>query len=64
MIESMVAVGRVLGVIWIVSCCVTAEDQAPSSSCTLKEMVWIPAARDEILKEGSLLKAPEIDEVH
>jgi hypothetical protein len=43
---------------------VTAEDHAPSSSCTLKEMVWVPSEREEVLKLAVLAKTPLMDEDH
>jgi hypothetical protein len=63
--ESMTAVGGLLGgVVWIMSCRVIGDDQVLSSSLTLKEMVWVPTARDVVLKEAWVLKAPAMDEVH
>ena len=61
---SMMTSSGLGGVDWIVSCCVIGDDQVLSSSLTLKEMVWVPAARDVVLKEAWVLKAPAMDEVH
>jgi hypothetical protein len=44
--------------------CVTEEDQAPSSSWTLKEMVWVPSESEEVLKLAVLPKTPLMDDDH
>ena len=46
--ESMVAVGGVLGEEVTVTLLVTGVDQASLLSLTLKDMVWVPAEREVV----------------
>jgi hypothetical protein len=43
---------------------VTGLDHAPSSSLTLKDMVWVPEAREEVEKELAVERIPVMLDVH
>ena len=63
--ESMVAVGGVLGEEVTVTLLVTGVDQASSSSLTRKDMVWVPAEREEVEKVvGGGVRMPLMLDVH
>jgi hypothetical protein len=62
--ESMVAVGGVLGEALTVTLLVAEADHALSSSLTLNDMVWVPAVREEVEKVLAVERIPVMLDVH
>ena len=62
--ESMVAVGGVLEGEVTVTLLVTGVDQAPSSSLTRNDMVWVPAEREDVEKVLAVDRIPLMLDVH
>jgi hypothetical protein len=62
--ESMVAVGGMLVGEVTVTLLVIGLDHAPSSSLTRKDMVWVPAEREDVEKVLAVERIPVMLDVH